>query len=147
MRHSGHLGMKKCIGKILLPIGVCFLIGHALGGASEPVRLFVKEVPLKVLGKDVTVIAIEQADGTHGYSPEKKDGFHVEVVNQLKVPTSIGTRQSAERVGQLRARLDLVTLVVLKIITVASLIHPQRFNCRFINRSRNLKAVIALEIC
>ena len=89
MRHSGHLGMKKCIGKILLPIGVCFLIGHALGGASEPVRLFVKEVPLKVLGKDVTVIAIEQADGTHGYSPEKKDGFHVEVVNQLKVPTSI----------------------------------------------------------
>jgi len=26
---------------------------------------------------------------THGYSPEKNDGFHVEVVNQLKVPTSI----------------------------------------------------------
>jgi len=60
-----------------------------LGGGSEPVRLFVKEVPLKVLGKEVTVIAIEQADGTQGYSPEKDDGFHVEVVNQLKVPTSI----------------------------------------------------------
>jgi len=60
-----------------------------LGGGSEPVRLFVKEVPLKVLGKEVTVIAIEQADGTQGYSPEKEDGFHVEVVNQLKVPTSI----------------------------------------------------------
>ena len=56
---------------------------------SEPVRLFVKEVPLKVLGKELTVIAIEQADGTQGYSPEKADGFHVEVVNQLKVPTSI----------------------------------------------------------
>ena len=81
--------MKKFIGKILLPIAVCFLIGDALGGTSEPVRLFVKEVPLKVLGKELTVIAIEQADGTHGYSPEKKDGFHVEVVNQLKVPTSI----------------------------------------------------------
>ena len=81
--------MKKCIGKILLPIAVCFLIGDALGSTSEPVRLFVKEVPLKVLGKEVTVIAIEQADGTHGYSPEKNDGFHVEVVNQLKVPTSI----------------------------------------------------------
>ena len=60
-----------------------------MGGGSEPVRLFVKEVPLKVLGKEVTVIAIEQADGTQGYSPEKDDGFHVEVVNQLKVPTSI----------------------------------------------------------
>src|SRR5262245_21677145 len=81
--------MKKCLSKIILPIFACYLIGDALGGASEPVRLFVKEVPLKVLGKEVTVIAIEQADGTQGYSPEKSDGFHVEVVNQLKVPTSI----------------------------------------------------------
>src|SRR5215469_4037437 len=81
--------MKKCFGKILLPIAVCFLIGETLGSAAEPVRLFVKEVPLKVLGKQLNVIAIEQADGTQGYSPEKADGFHVEVVNQLKVPTSI----------------------------------------------------------
>jgi FtsP/CotA-like multicopper oxidase with cupredoxin domain len=81
--------MTKCLSKILLPILACFLTGDALGGASEPVRLFVKEVPLKVLGKQVTVIAIEQADGTQGYFPEKDDGFHVEVVNQLKVPTSI----------------------------------------------------------
>ena len=81
--------MKKGVGKILLPIAVCFLIGEALGSAPEPVRLFVKEVPLKVLGKTLSVIAIEQADGTQGYSPEKVDGFHVEVVNQLKVPTSI----------------------------------------------------------
>jgi FtsP/CotA-like multicopper oxidase with cupredoxin domain len=63
--------------------------GRLLGEGSDPVRLFVKEVPLKVLGKEVTVIAIEQADGTGGYSPEQSDGFHVEVVNQLKVPTSI----------------------------------------------------------
>src|SRR5438445_3922396 len=81
--------MKKRLGKTLLPILACFLIGDALGGASDAVRLFVKEVPLKVLGKDVRVIAIEQADGTQGYSPEKDAGFHVEVVNQLKVPTSI----------------------------------------------------------
>ena len=81
--------MKKYLSKILLPILACFLIEDALGSASEPARLFVKEVPLKVLGKEVTVIAIEQADGTQGYSPEKNDGFHVEVVNQLKVPTSI----------------------------------------------------------
>ena len=64
-------------------------MGDAWGGASEPVRLFVKEVPLKILGKTVTVIAIQQADGTEGYSPEKANGFHVEVVNQLKVPTTL----------------------------------------------------------
>src|SRR6266566_6157282 len=81
--------MKRRFSKILLPAIACFLIGNAAVGASERVRLFVREVPLKVLGKEVTVIAIEQADGTHGYSPEKNDGFHVEVVNQLKVPTSI----------------------------------------------------------
>ena len=65
------------------------MIADALGAGSEPVHLFVKEVRLKVLGKELTVIAIEQADGTPGYSPEKGDGFHVAVVNQLKVPTSI----------------------------------------------------------
>lgn len=81
--------MKMGLGKILLPIAACSLIGSALAGTSEQVRLFVKEVPLKILGKELTVIAIEQANGTQGYSPEKTDGFHVEVVNQLKVPTSI----------------------------------------------------------
>src|SRR5438874_468696 len=81
--------MKKRFGTILLSVIAFFLIGDALSSASEPVRLFVKEVPLKVLGKEVTVMAIEQADATQGYSPEKSDGFHVEVVNQLKVPTSI----------------------------------------------------------
>ena len=87
--YPDHTVMKKCIGKILLSTAVCFLIGATLGATSEPVRLFVKEVPLKILGKELTVIAIEQADGTQGFSPEKVDGFHVEVVNQLKVPTSI----------------------------------------------------------
>src|SRR5436190_21150028 len=81
--------MRKSVRNILLLIFACFLTGETLGGAPEPVRLFVKDVPLKVLGKEVTVIAIEQADGTQGYSPEKSDGFHVEVVNQLKVPTSL----------------------------------------------------------
>jgi len=81
--------MKKATGKIFLRIAVCFLAATAFGSTSEPVRLFVKEVPLKVLGKEITVIAIEQANGTQGCSPEKADGFHVEVVNQLKVPTSI----------------------------------------------------------
>src|SRR2546423_3893393 len=84
-----RVSMKKRFGTILLPVIAFFLIGDAFSSASEPVRLFVKEVPLKVLGKEVAVMAIEQANGTQGYSPEKSDGFHVEVVNQLKVPTSI----------------------------------------------------------
>ena len=81
--------MKKRPFRMLGVLIVFFLVKEAFGSGPEPVRLFVKEVPLKVLGKEVTVIAIEQADGTQGYSPEKSDGFHVEVVNQLKVPTSI----------------------------------------------------------
>ena len=81
--------MKKRLVRMLGVLIVFFLAKEAFGSGPEPVRLFVKEVPLKVLGKEVTVIAIEQADGTQGYSPEKSDGFHVEVVNQLKVPTSI----------------------------------------------------------
>src|SRR2546423_11749044 len=80
--------MKKRLGKTLLPILACFLIGDPLGGASDAVRLFVKEVALKVLGKDVRVIAIEQADGTQGYSPEKDAGMHEEGVNHLNVRTS-----------------------------------------------------------
>ena len=80
--------MNRCLAGTLGFL--CVLLPKEMFGAgSEPVRLFVKEVPLTVLGKDVTVIAIEQADGTQGYSPEQSDGFHVEVVNQLKVPTSI----------------------------------------------------------
>jgi FtsP/CotA-like multicopper oxidase with cupredoxin domain len=72
-------------------LGLIFVstFGELFGTESNAVRLFVKEVPLKVLGKEVSVIAIEQEDGTHGYSPEQSEGFHVEVVNQLKVPTSI----------------------------------------------------------
>ena len=73
----------------LLGLLFVFAFGEVFGADPNPVRLFVKEVPLKVLGKEVSVIAIEQEDGTHGYSPEQSEGFHVEVVNQLKVPTSI----------------------------------------------------------
>ena len=60
-----------------------FTFGEPLGADPNPIRLFVKEVPLKVLGKEIRVIAIEQEDGTPGYSPEQSEGFHVEVVNQL----------------------------------------------------------------
>lgn len=56
---------------------------------SKPVKLFVREVPITVLGRTVKVATVDQPDGVHGFSPEKSDGFHVELVNQLPVPTSI----------------------------------------------------------
>jgi hypothetical protein len=56
--------MKKRPFRMLGVLIVFFLVKDAFGSGPEPVRLFVKEVPLKVLGKEVTVIAIEQADGT-----------------------------------------------------------------------------------
>ncbi|HRI13296.1 MAG TPA: multicopper oxidase domain-containing protein [Verrucomicrobiota bacterium] len=61
----------------------------AAADTGNPTRLFVKEVPLRVLGRDTTVIAVEQADGTQGYQPQAAAGFQVEVVNQLKVPTAM----------------------------------------------------------
>src|SRR5947208_7462310 len=56
---------------------------------SETVKIFARESPITVRGKTVKVTAITQSNGEHGYSPEKTTGFHVEVVNQLPVPTSI----------------------------------------------------------
>ena len=55
----------------------------------ETVKLFVRESPITVLGKTVKVTALIQSNGEQGYSPEKTNGFHVEVINQLPVPTSI----------------------------------------------------------
>ena len=52
-------------------------------------RLTVQEDHITVKGKDVPVMAIKREDGQSGYSPQKADNFHVEVVNQLKVPTCI----------------------------------------------------------
>ena len=58
----------------------------------------------------------------------------------------VGFANPRNALGQLRAKPDLVTLVGLKIITVVSLKQPQRLNCRLIDCSRDLQAVIALEI-
>jgi FtsP/CotA-like multicopper oxidase with cupredoxin domain len=59
--------------------------------ASEPetIKLFARESPITVLGRTVKVAALTRSNGEQGYSPEKPNGFHVEVVNQLPVPTSI----------------------------------------------------------
>src|SRR5713101_3176430 len=58
---------------------------------SEPetVKLFVRESPITVLGRTVKVAALTRSNGEQGYSPAKAEGFHVEVFNQLPVPTSI----------------------------------------------------------
>jgi len=58
---------------------------------SEPetIKLFARESQITVGGKTAKVTAITQSNGEHGYSPKKTTGFHVEVVNQLPVPTSI----------------------------------------------------------
>ena len=58
---------------------------------NEPgtIKLFAHESQVTVGGKTVKVTAITQSNGKHGYSPEKSTGFHVELVNQLPVPTSI----------------------------------------------------------
>ena len=60
-----------------------------LFAADAPVRLTVQEEHIKILGKDVALMAIKQADRQSGYFPQKDHGFHVEVVNGLSVPTSL----------------------------------------------------------
>lgn len=78
--------MKKMVLLAWLGWGLGALNG---ADAAPPIRLLVKEAPLRVLGREIPAIVIQQADGTAGYSPQVSDGFHVEVVNQLQVPTSI----------------------------------------------------------
>jgi FtsP/CotA-like multicopper oxidase with cupredoxin domain len=55
----------------------------------KTVKLFARETWITVLGKTTTVMTLTQANGEEGYSPEQAKGFHVEVVNQLPVSTSI----------------------------------------------------------
>jgi Multicopper oxidase len=44
---------------------------------------------LSVLGKQIKVLAIEQDSGVQGFEAQTSSGFNVEVMNQLKEPTSI----------------------------------------------------------
>lgn len=62
---------------------------QCLVAADAPVRLTVQEEKINVKGREVSLMAIKQADRQSGYSPQKQDGFHVEVENALTVPTSI----------------------------------------------------------
>src|SRR5260370_13393495 len=62
---------------------------RAQAGKSPPIRLCVREVSLTMLGKEVKAMAITQESGAQGFNPQTSQGFDVEVVNQLKEPTSI----------------------------------------------------------
>jgi FtsP/CotA-like multicopper oxidase with cupredoxin domain len=72
-----------------LLIVFCIPTIRAEDGNGLPIRLYVREVSLAVLGKQAKVLAIEQDSGVQGFEPQTSSGFNVEVVNQLKVPTSI----------------------------------------------------------
>jgi FtsP/CotA-like multicopper oxidase with cupredoxin domain len=83
--------------RVLVPVFLlyCLLIVpgvrtmQAEDGNNLPIRLYVREVPLTVLGKQVKVLVIEQDSGVQGFEPQTSSGFKVEVINQLKEPTSI----------------------------------------------------------
>jgi FtsP/CotA-like multicopper oxidase with cupredoxin domain len=74
----------------VITVGGCLRADAAPTESGSPrVKLFVREESISVLGKTVKVGAIRQADGEPGFSPEMTTGFHVEVVNQLPVPTAL----------------------------------------------------------
>ena len=73
----------------ILTIGVSRAAPTESTTEPKTVKLFVREMPITVLGRTVKVAALIQANGEQGYSPEQAKGFHVDVVNQLPVPTSI----------------------------------------------------------
>src|SRR5262249_26300201 len=85
---------SNCIGKTILFIAIAttgVLRAAPTETRSEPenVKLFARESQITVDGKTVKVTAVTHPDGERGYSPKKPAGFHFEVVNQLRVPTSI----------------------------------------------------------
>ena len=80
---------KASLGIAMFAIGVLRAAPTETKGESEPVKLFAHEASINVQGRTGKVVALTQSNGEEGYSPEKANGFRVEVVNQLPVPTSI----------------------------------------------------------
>jgi FtsP/CotA-like multicopper oxidase with cupredoxin domain len=80
--------------ELFRPVAVLtgLLTVFSLATAAEPgspLRLYVRSVPITIFGKPGNVVAIEPEDGAMGLHLKEADGFNVEVVNQLKEPTSI----------------------------------------------------------
>ena len=83
---------KKSVTKIVAIIAANILamaFANARADDVQRVKLFVRETPITVNGRSINMCSVVQADGTPGYLPEQSGGFHVEVVNQLKVPTTL----------------------------------------------------------
>ena len=74
---------------VLIGLLTNFYVPAARAESDSPVRLYVREVPIKIFGQEVKTLAIEQENGALGLTLKTSDGFNVEVVNQLKQPTSI----------------------------------------------------------
>src|SRR6202023_3474039 len=97
VRRHTSVGPSMKLPRVLVPVFLlyCLLIVpgvrtmQAEDGNNLPIRLYVREVPLTVLGKQVKVLVIEQDSGVQGFEPQTSSGFKVEVINQLKEPTSI----------------------------------------------------------
>ena len=83
---------NKSVAKVVAIIAAnvfATIFASARADDIQRVKLFVRETPITVNGRTITMCSVVQADGTPGYSPEQSGGFHVEVVNQLKVPTTL----------------------------------------------------------
>src|SRR5260370_18230887 len=74
---------------VLIGLLTNFYVPATRAESDSPVRLYVREVPIKIFGQEVKTLAIEQENGALGLALKTSDGFNVEVVNQLKQPTSI----------------------------------------------------------
>lgn len=81
--------LRLSAGFVASLVSTKLLSKKASAAVQKRIKLIVKEGTIKVKGKNYPIILIEGPGGKGGYSPMKKDGFHVEVINQLKVPTSI----------------------------------------------------------
>jgi hypothetical protein len=73
----------------IVTIGVSRATPTETESRPKTVKLFARESSITVLGRTVKLTALTQSNGEQGYSPLETEGFHVEVVNQLLVSTSI----------------------------------------------------------
>src|SRR5262245_10743366 len=80
---------KASILVAILAAGISTAVPTESTREPRTIKLFARERSIAVLGRTVKIAALTQANGEQGYSPEQAKGDHVEVVNQLPVPTSI----------------------------------------------------------
>ena len=85
---------------LLLPLSVLMLTSglRATGQTASPVRLYVREVPLEVLGKKVRTVEIVQGDGPRGSIPKNRKASMSRSSTNSKSPLLFtGTGLSCQR--------------------------------------------------